>query len=73
MKPKHFMYIALLCAVASISLALADMLLLSFIYLGLGFASAALYWEKSNEEENVLDSEGRYTLFSPQGKKTTGG
>lgn len=28
-------------------------------------------WEKLNEDENVVDSEGKYALFSSQAKKTT--
>lgn len=71
MKAKHFMLIAILCAALTILLALGDFLISSLIYLLLGFASAALYWEKSNEDENMLDSEGKYTLFSAQAKKTT--
>lgn len=70
MKVKHFMYLALLCAAIAITLALLDILIPSLIYLILGFVSAALYWEKSNEEENALDSEGKHTLFSVQAKKT---
>ena len=72
MKAKHFMYLALLCAAIAITLALLDILIPSLIYLILGFFSATLYWEKSNEEENVVDSEGKYALFSAQAKKTTG-
>lgn len=72
MKAKHFMHLALFCAVISISLALLDILIHSLIYLVLGFLSAALYWEKSNEDENVVDREGKYTLFSTQPKRTTG-
>lgn len=71
MKAKHFMHLAIFCAVISISLALLDILIPSLIYLIFGFLSAALYWEKSNEEENVVDSEGKYALFSAQAKKTT--
>lgn len=71
MKAKHFMYLSLLCAAIAISLALLNILIPSLIYLLLGFVSAALYWEKSNEKENVVDSEGKYALFSVQAKKTT--
>lgn len=70
MKAKHFMYLSLLCAAIAITLALLDILIPSLIYLLLGFVSASLYWEKSNEDENVVDSEGEYALFSAQVKKT---
>ena len=73
MKAKHFMYLALICAVIAISLALLDILILSLIYLLLGFVSATLYWEKSNEEENVVDSKGKYTLFSDHQRETRNG
>lgn len=71
MKANHFMYLALICVAIAIILALLDILIPSLIYLLLGFVSAALYWEKSNEDENVVDSEGKYALFSTQAKKTT--
>lgn len=73
MKAKHFMYLALLCAAIAITLALLDILIPSLIYLLLGFLSATLYWEKSNEEENVVDSEGEYTLFSSHQRETPKG
>jgi len=72
MKAKHFLCLAIFCAAVAITLALLDILVLALIYLVLGFLSAALYREKSNEDENVVDSEGKYTLFSAQAKKTTG-
>ena len=73
MKAKHFMHLAIFCAVISISLALLDILIPSLIYLIFGFLSAALYWEKSNEEENVVDSEGKHTLFSVHQRETRNG